>query len=78
VCVTASTNKMPDGVTKADFCKTLGADEVIDYKSTKWFEALAGQGFDLIFDTIGDQDDWANASKAGFVGTQIENDINKL
>lgn len=63
VAVTASDNKMPDGVTKADYCKSLGADEVIDYKSAKWHEALAGQEYDLIFDTIGDQDDWANASK---------------
>ena len=27
VTVTASDNKMPDGVSKADFCKSLGADE---------------------------------------------------
>lgn len=63
VAVTASDNKMPDGVTKADFCASLGADEVINYKSAKWTEALAGQDYDLIFDTIGDQDDWANAHK---------------
>ena len=28
VCVTASSNKMPDGTTKMDYCKGLGADEV--------------------------------------------------
>ena len=27
VAVTASDNKMPDGVSKVDFCKSLGADE---------------------------------------------------
>lgn len=63
VAVTASDNKMPDGVSKADFCTSLGADEIINYKSAKWTEALAGQDYDLIFDTVGDQDDWVNASK---------------
>lgn len=48
--------------TNADFCKNLGADEVIDYKSTNVVEALKksvsgadGQKFDLVVDNIGGQ-----------------------
>ena len=42
---------------------TCPCDEIINYKSATWTEALAGKDYDLIFDTIGDQDDWANANK---------------
>lgn len=46
----------------ADFCKNLGADEVIDYRSTNVVEALkksvsgaGGQKFDLAVDNVGGQ-----------------------
>lgn len=46
----------------ADFCKNLGADEVIDYRSTSVLEALkksvlgaGGQQFDLVVDNVGGQ-----------------------
>jgi D-arabinose 1-dehydrogenase-like Zn-dependent alcohol dehydrogenase len=51
--------------TKADFCKGLGADEVIDYKSKEWSEVLAGQEYDLVFDCIGAEADWVACSKVG-------------
>ena len=63
VAVTASENKMLSGETKMAYCKSLGADEVIDYKTAKWTEVLAGQDYDMIFDTIGAEEDWVNASK---------------
>lgn len=63
VATTASTNTIPDGSTKIEFCKSLGADEVIDYKTAKWAEVLAGKDYDLIFDCIGLQEDWVDAAK---------------
>jgi len=65
VATTASTNLMPDGTTtKIAFCETnLGADKVIDYQAESWSVVLFGEDFDLIYDTIGAQDDWKNASK---------------
>ena len=71
VACTASHNTMPDGTTKMAFCKKLGADQVIDYKAAKWSEVLAGGEYDQIFDTIGDQDDWANASKVLKAGSDF-------
>ena len=63
VACTASTNTMPDGTTKIDFCRSLGATEVIDYKAAKWAEVLAGEEYDMIFDTVGVPEDWVDASK---------------
>lgn len=63
VATTASDNKMPNGMSKIDFMKELGADEVIDYKKADWSDVLAGQGFDLIFDCAGDPKDFGKASK---------------
>lgn len=64
VAATASENLMPDGTTKKiDFVKSLGADQVIDYKSADWAEVLAGQEYDLIFDTVGLDEDLAKADK---------------
>merc|ERR1712194_1010391 len=60
---TASSNKMPDGTTKIDYLRSLGADEVIDYKTADWAEVLAGQEYDLIYDCAGDTRDWPKASK---------------
>jgi NADPH:quinone reductase-like Zn-dependent oxidoreductase len=61
VATTGSDNKMGDGTSKMDYLKSLGADQVINYKTDQWAEVLAGQGYDLIFDTVGSEDDWAKA-----------------
>jgi NADPH:quinone reductase-like Zn-dependent oxidoreductase len=58
VATTGSTNKMPDGMSKIDFLKKLGSDVVIDYRVDDWAEVLAGQDYDLIFDCVGDMQDW--------------------
>mmetsp|Transcript_34343 Transcript_34343/g.78357 ORF Transcript_34343/g.78357 Transcript_34343/m.78357 type:complete len:350 (+) Transcript_34343:73-1122(+) len=63
VAVTASSNKMPDGTPKMEFVKTLGANEVIDYKNQDWSEVLAGKDFDQIYDCVGDDADLVKASK---------------
>lgn len=63
VATTASDNKTPDGVSKMDFVKSLGADEVINYKTEDWSEKLAGQDYDLIYDCAGDEADWTKAGK---------------
>ena len=63
VAVTASGNKMPDGMSKIEFVKSLGANEVVDYTTQDWSEVLAGQNFDQILDCIGDDADLAKASK---------------
>ena len=62
VAATASSNPMPDGTSKLDFVKGL-ADEVIDYKNADWSDALAGKDFDMIYDTVGDDADFAKAPK---------------
>jgi len=59
VAVTASSKPMPDGTSKADYAKALGADEVIDYESAEWSDVLAGKDYDLIFDTVGKAEDWS-------------------
>jgi NADPH:quinone reductase-like Zn-dependent oxidoreductase len=42
---------------KFDFVKGLGAKEVINYREQDWGEVLAGQDYDLIYDSIGLMDD---------------------
>jgi alcohol dehydrogenase len=41
-----------------EFIKELGADKVINYKEESVYEALKGQQFDLIFDTVGGVEPW--------------------
>ena len=41
----------------------MGADVVIDYKSQQWSTELAGQDYDIIYDCVGDNEDWLNAPK---------------
>ncbi|WP_340200899.1 NAD(P)-dependent alcohol dehydrogenase [Ascidiimonas sp. W6] len=48
-----------------EFIKELGADKVINYKEESVFEALKGQEFDIIFDTVGGLDPWKAAKKSG-------------
>ena len=63
VACTASANENSRGVAKTAFCAELGADVVVDYGKEEWSAALAGQEYDLVFDTIGAQEDWRNAAK---------------
>jgi len=63
VATTASSNPMPDGTGKIEFMTKIGADEVINYKEADWSEVLAGKDFDLIYDCVGDAEDWPKASK---------------
>jgi len=46
-----------------EFVATLGADRIIDYTTTKWFEDpdLVRTGVDAVFDTVGEEDTFANA-----------------
>lgn len=63
VACTASDNKMPDGASKMDFVKKLGADTVIDYKNKDWSVELAGQEYDQIYDCVGEMADLEKAPK---------------
>jgi len=63
VATTASPNTMPDGVSKIDFVKKMGADEVINYKEAEWSDVLAGKDFDLIYDCVGEADSVQKAGK---------------
>lgn len=63
VVTTASPNKMPDGSSKIDYMKKLGADEVINYKEADWADALAGKEYDQIYDCVGTPEDWPKAAK---------------
>merc|ERR1719203_2033001 len=48
------------------FCKSLGADAVINYKDESapvWHEQLKGQGYDVIFDCVGGKESWSNAHR---------------
>merc|ERR1712066_79557 len=48
------------------FCKQLGADRVLNYKDESvpvWYEALKGEGYDVIVDMVGWKESWDNAHK---------------
>merc|ERR1712039_372660 len=70
VYTTASTNLMPDGTSKMDYCTSLGA-QAIDYKQKDWSEELKGAELDMIFDLAGDNKDWQNAPKALKAGSKF-------
>ena len=53
VACTASTKLNAKGVAKLEFCKSLGADVVIDYGTAEWSDVLAGKEYDMILDTVG-------------------------
>jgi len=60
---TASTKLNAKGVAKLEFCKSLGADVVIDYGTAEWSDVLAWKEYDMILDTVGGADDWRDARK---------------
>lgn len=49
--------------TKLETVRGLGADEVIDYRNDDWAQRLAGQDFDVVYDTVGDKDAATRATK---------------
>ena len=46
-----------------DLCKSLGATEVINYKTAKWEDVLKGRNFDGVYDCVGGKDSWPKAQK---------------
>lgn len=46
-----------------EFVKSLGADEVINYREENWAEVLAGQNYDFIYDCVGGETHWNDAQK---------------
>ncbi|CAB9518158.1 alkenal/one oxidoreductase, chloroplastic [Seminavis robusta] len=59
VCTTAS-----PGV-GTEICETAGADRVIDYRSQKFEEDLAGEDFDMVFDTTDEAGKMGSLLKKG-------------
>lgn len=49
--------------THSEYCKSLGADEVINYRNEDIGEKLRGQNFDIVYDTVGGYDYWVAAKK---------------
>jgi len=50
---------------KADLCKNLGADVVLDYKTTNFEEVYGKEKFDVCFDTTNESLSMANVVKEG-------------
>ena len=46
------------GARNMDRVARLGADEVLDYRSTNWGVTLAGRDFDVVYDCIGGYRHW--------------------
>ncbi|KAL6076401.1 putative quinone-oxidoreductase like protein, chloroplastic [Balamuthia mandrillaris] len=42
----------------AQFVSGLGADQIIDYTQENWWESLAGQDFDAVYDCLGGVEVW--------------------
>mmetsp|Transcript_15084 Transcript_15084/g.32730 ORF Transcript_15084/g.32730 Transcript_15084/m.32730 type:complete len:362 (+) Transcript_15084:108-1193(+) len=59
VCTTAS----PGAGT--DICKKAGADRIIDYRSENVEEVLAGEDFDMVFDTMNQAAEFGSLLKSG-------------
>eukprot|EP01089_Gocevia_fonbrunei_P005914 TRINITY_DN1640_c0_g1_i1.p1 TRINITY_DN1640_c0_g1~~TRINITY_DN1640_c0_g1_i1.p1 ORF type:complete len:502 (-),score=152.21 TRINITY_DN1640_c0_g1_i1:79-1584(-) len=56
VCTTASERN-------TELVKSLGADQIINYREENWWEVLADQNYDLVYDTVGGEDTWKNSWK---------------
>ncbi|KAJ0398205.1 hypothetical protein ATCC90586_005628 [Pythium insidiosum] len=50
--------------TNKDLVTSLGADEVIDYRSANWWEVLEGRDLDVVFDCVGCDDSWQNCKRS--------------
>eukprot|EP01006_Ploeotia_vitrea_P040008 TRINITY_DN66396_c6_g3_i1.p1 TRINITY_DN66396_c6_g3~~TRINITY_DN66396_c6_g3_i1.p1 ORF type:complete len:359 (+),score=213.02 TRINITY_DN66396_c6_g3_i1:381-1457(+) len=49
------------GEANVELCKELGATRVINYRKEKWWEVLKGEDYDVIYDTVGGYESWANS-----------------
>jgi NADPH:quinone reductase-like Zn-dependent oxidoreductase len=49
----------------AEWCKNLGADELINYKEKNWWEVLPKESLDGIFQCVGAPMDFKNAETSG-------------
>jgi len=45
------------------FVTDLGADRVIDYTTENWWEVLAGEDYDVVYDAVGSADHYDKAKK---------------
>merc|ERR1712159_871342 len=36
-----------------EYCRSLGATRLIDYKTTNWWEVIANNSIDILYDTVG-------------------------
>jgi len=48
---------------RVDYCKSLGATQVVNYREEKWEEVLKGKDFDAFYDCVGGYDCWKSASE---------------
>jgi len=54
---------------KGELIESLGATKVVNYREEDVVEALAGQSFDLMFDTVGTLDSWLAAKQGALAPT---------
>lgn len=54
-----------------ELVRGLGADEVVDYRTTDWGTELAGRNFDVVYDCIGGRAHWVGATKVLKPGGQF-------
>eukprot|EP00759_Apiculatamorpha_spiralis_P051073 PhF_6_TR5108/c0_g1_i3/m.7209 len=45
------------------FVRSLGADVVVDYTKEMWWDKLAGQNYDVVYDCVGGYENWSNCHK---------------
>ena len=48
---------------QVELCKSLGADEVINYKETEWEKELKDANFDVIIDVMGGKKSWTDCKE---------------
>lgn len=50
-----------------EFCKSLGADRVINYKEADWTKELKDYGVDAIYDCVGGEESWDKCRTQGVI-----------
>merc|ERR1712072_9877 len=66
VTATASRSKIPEtNLTKMEWVESLGAKNVIDYRTSDWLKEVEKEGnkYDVVFDCVGDEADVDRAAK---------------